>query len=150
MCGHLLVKFVQTFMIPRGWICSLLCPRRSLIFPNFLFSLSFFPPLNTIRHSLPASKHSITYRLFASATRSDVSLKQQKGSAEKKGGAEGEEGGEHGRLVCGMVSQTVQHFLCYLLSMWEKSIPPSLLSSSNDKDSPDYSSLHKGKLISQG
>lgn len=121
-----------------------------LIFHSFLFSL--FIPLNTIWHSLPASRRSITCRLsaFSSATRSDVSLKQQKGRKGKKGGEAGEEDREDGRLVCGTVSQTVQHFLCYLLSMWEKSIPPSLLSSRNDKDGHDYSSLHKGKLIPQG
>lgn len=79
-----------------------------------------------------------------------MSLKQQKGTEEKKKGRaagekEGGEDREDGNLVYRAVSQTVQHFLCYQLSVWEKSTPPSLLSSGIDKDGPDYSLCTKAR-----
>lgn len=141
-------SFLALFFI----CCSL------IFFPLALFyHTAFFPPLNIVWHSLPASRLGITCRLFAVSFCNTIWCVSQttKGNREEEGVCgegrkrEGEDG-EDGRLVCGSVSQTVQHFLCYQLSVWENSIPPSILSSGIDKDGPDYSSLHKGKLIPQG
>lgn len=59
-----------------------------------MFLSQRFSPLNTIWHSLPVSRHSITCRLltFCSATRSDVSLKQQKATEQKQEGSSRERG----------------------------------------------------------
>ena len=69
-------------------VLALFCTCCSLIFRSPLFSLSAFFSLNTIWHSFLASRCDITCRQFASssATWSDVSLKQQKGTEESKGG----------------------------------------------------------------
>lgn len=121
----------------------MLCTCCSLI---STFSLWAPPIPSDIPYLQAAAVSPVVYSLFLLQHDLMCLSDNKRQERKRRGQREGGEDGEDGRPV----SQTVQDFLCYLFSMWEKSIPPSLLSSCNDKDGPDYSSLHKGKLIPRG
>lgn len=134
-------------------IPALFCTCCSLIFPGPLFSSCFFF-LALISSDIPYLQGDtvspVVYPLFLLQHDLMCLSNNKREQRERRGRRQQRKREGSLEMVCGSVSQTVQHFLCYLLTVWEKSIPPSILSSTTDKNSPDYSSLHKGKLIPQG